>query len=598
MEEMKIMQRQEIAENMKWRLEDIYESAEKWEEDFALAQQEMEQMKNLDLRPDKENILAVFEKVFSLSRRIEGIYSYASMTRDQDSREASSQAMADRALTLAIQSETVTAVLRPALLAMPEELLKDCLADERFKEYDRTLEDVMRMRPHILSAAEEQLLAQAGEIGSAPSTIYNLFTEADMTFPTIEGEDGNPVEVSDARIILLLTSRNPRVRRQAYETIMNTYGKYGNMIAATYGASVKYDVFSARVRHFGSAREASLFENEIPVSVYDALQTAVEERIPAMNRYLKLKQKALGLDEMHLWDLYVDTTGEYDVSMSYDEAYDLMCKALAPLGEDYVQVLKKAKDERWIDVMENAGKHSGAYSTGLYGVHPYVLMNFNGNFDSASTLAHEMGHSMHTYYSNENQPYAKANYTLFAAEVASTVNEVLLSCYMLENEKDQQAQEYILGTLLEHFRTTVFRQTLFAAFEKETHAMQERGEPLTRDALCSLYKSINDQYYGGASVVDEPVKNEWMRIPHFYRAFYVYQYATGFSAAVCIARKILSEGESAVKGYKAFLSAGGSLPPIEALKLAGVDMETPQPVREAMDWFEEIVEKLAKMKNC
>ncbi len=608
----KIRARKDIDASAKWRLTDIYPTEAAWEADFAAAKDAVGGIAEVQkaLASTADSILMALGAVSALGRRVEKLYSYARMRRDEDSRESGPQAMTDRISSLAVRAEAAGAFLRPALLAMPETLLTACAKDPAFAEYDRVLHDVLRNRPHTLPAEQEALLAEAGELGGAPGTIYSMFTEADLTFPAIKGENGKKTPVSDARLLTLLGSRDGRVRKDAYETVMTTYGKYGNAIAATYAASVKADVFEARARKFPSAIEATLFGNEIPVAVYDALLTAIDERLPALNRYQATKQKALGLDMLHLWDLYVDTAKDFEMKLSYDEAYELVLTALAPLGGAYVDVLRQAKGAGWVDVYENAGKHHGAYSWGCYDAHPYVLMNFEGTLDSASTLAHELGHAMHSYLSNAAQPYAKADYTLFAAEVASTVNEILLSCYLLAkhtnndsgtepkipgHEKDSArnpdrlARQSLLGTLLEHFRTTVFRQTLFATFEKETHAMQERGEALTKDALSALYYGINEKFYGQGCAIDDAVRYEWMRIPHFYRAFYVYQYATGFSAAVCIARRILKEGQKAVDGYMKFLSAGGSLPPLDALRLAGVDMATPGPVREALEWFEEIL---------
>lgn len=589
--------RGEIEAQYKWRLEDIFQTVSLWEEAFISAQKAIEEMPSIQsaLVPTPKSILDTLTKAVTLNELVERIYSYARMRRDEDSRETAPQAMADRAETLAVRATAATAFLSPALLAMPENLLLSCLADPAFADYTRLLGDVLRNRPHTLPAEQEMLLAEAGEIGGAPNTIYSLFTQADLTFPQIVGEEGTPTDVTDARLLTLLSSRDGRVRREAYETVMTTYGSYGNTFSAIYAASVKNDVFTARAHKFSSSLEASLFENEIPTAVYDSLLKAVHERLPALNKYLTLKKEALGLSELHMWDLYVDTTADFDLKLSYDEAYRLVLDALAPLGEDYVETLGRAKDDGWMDVFENAGKAHGAYSWGCYGVHPYVLLNFEGTLDSASTIAHELGHSMHTFYSYAAQPFAKAEYTLFAAEVASTVNEILLSSHLLETNNGRAARQSLLGTLLEHFRTTVFRQTLFAAFERETHAMQERGEALTSEAMSGLYYHINETFYGQSCAQDDAVRNEWMRIPHFYRAFYVYQYATGFSAAVCIARRILKEGAPAVVGYRKFLSAGGSLPPLEALKLCGVDMGTPEPVREALDWFEEILEQFAEV---
>lgn len=592
-----IRQRAEMPEKTKWRLCDIFPTVALWEEEFARAKALVDRMPEVQqaLSPEKASILRTLQEVSALSLLVDRLFSYARMLRDEDSRETVPQALADRAESLAVRASAASAFVNPALLAMPEALLRGCLEDPAFSDHDRTLLYVLRNRPHTLNAEQEALLAEAGEVGGAPDTIYTLFTQADLTFPSITGSDGKPTDVSEARLYTLLTDRDGRVRKDAYETVMGTYGKFGNGLSAMYAASVKNDAFRARARKFPSAIEASLFASEIPPKVYDALLCAIDERLPALNRYLSAKQKAMGLSEMHLWDLYVDPAKEFDLKLSYDEAYDLVLATLSPLGEDYVRTVREAKDHRWIDVYENAGKAHGAYSWGCYGTHPFVLLNFAGTLDDASTLAHELGHALHSHYSNRAQPYPKAGYTIFAAEVASTVNEILLSQHLLNTHTDRAAQQSLLNALLEHYRTTVFRQTLFASFERETHAMQERGEALTKEALCDLYYGINQKFYGASCVVDEAVRHEWMRIPHFYSAFYVYQYATGFSAAVCVARKILREGAPAVKGYLEFLSAGGALPPIDALRLCGVDMETPEPVREALDWFEEMLERFEQV---
>lgn len=595
-----IKERADIAQSDKWRLSDLYASSGDWEADFALARREIEDMASVEagLSETRESILSALNAASALNRRLSTLYCYARMSRDEDSRVAKAQAMADRAQTLAVRAEAAVSFLRPSLLAMPEALLSACAADPAFEKHTRTLSLILRERPHTLPKEQEALLAEAQEIGGAPSTVFTMLTEADMSFPQIAGEDGEMIDVSEARFLTLLVSRDRRVRKDAYETVMGAYGKLGNTFASLYAASIKNDCFNAHARRFPSAIEASLFANEIPTAVYGALLEAIEARLPALNRYLSIKQRALSLPEMHLYDLYVDTTPDFSLALPYAEGYDLVLSAVAPLGEAYAEVVRAAKKQGWVDVYENAGKHHGAYSWGTYDAHPYVLMNYEDTLDSASTLAHELGHAMHSYLSSQAQPFEKSDYTLFAAEVASTVNEILLSCHLLEKHKEPAARQSIIGALLEHFRTTVFRQSLFAMFEREAHAMQERGEALTRDALCALYYQINEKFYGASCVVDDPVRNEWMRIPHFYRAFYVYQYATGFCAAVSIARGILSGREGALSGYLAFLGAGGSLPPIEALRLAGVDMETPAPVQDALGWFEELLAMFEGLINA
>lgn len=597
MHDQPIRARKDIDDAYKWQLEALYQTNDAWESEFASVTEDIAALPALEeaLSPDRDGILHALRRMDGIDRRLGKLYAYARMRRDEDSRLPLAQAMADRAQSLMVRAASAAAFLRPALLSMPEDLLRSCLTDPAFPDHSRVLEDILRSRPHTLTGEMEMLLAQAGEIGAGPSTIYEMMTEADLTFPDIADEKGNAIEVTEGRFLTLLTDQRQYIRRDAFSSILNTYGTFGNTFAAIYAASVKNDVFAARTHHFGSSLEASLFENEIPLSVYDALLTAVHERLPALNRYLETKKRALGLDTLHLYDLYVDTTTQFDMKLSYEDAYDLVLEALSPLGDAYLQTLRDARRAGWVDVFENTGKAHGAYSWGHYDTHPFVLLNFDRTLDSASTIAHELGHAMHSCLSNRAQPYAKSGYTLFAAEVASTVNEILLTSHLLSNHPETAAQQSLLGMLLEHFRTTVFRQTLFAEFEKETHAMQEAGAPLTREALCDRYEALYKTYYGASSVIDSQIRSEWMRIPHFYRAFYVYQYATGFSAAVSIARGILDNGRPAVDGYMRFLSAGGSLPPLDALRLAGVDMETPVPVRNALQWFEEILSRFEKL---
>ncbi|MDR0898592.1 MAG: oligoendopeptidase F [Oscillospiraceae bacterium] len=588
-----IPERGQIAPQYQWTLTDIYPTTADWERDFAAIEAAIAGMDAVReaLSPTKESILATLKAQEAAHQKLERAWGYAYMKHDEDGRESQAQAMNDRIQSLGARVGAATAFIAPALLQMPEALLRDCLADPAFADYDRLLFGLLRNRAHVLPAEQEALLAQADEIGSAAQNTYGMLTTVDMEFPTIEGEDGQPTLVNSARLLTLLSSHDARVRRDAWLAMMGAYARYGNTFAALYAASVKNDGFHAHARGFASARAHSLFDSEIPETVYDALLDAVAERLPALHRYMRLKQKGLGLETLNLWDLYAETTRDFDIKVSYEEAFALILEALAPLGEDYIATLRAAQHEGWVDAFENQGKRGGAYSSGVYGVHPFVLMSFEGTLDSTSTLAHELGHAMHSHLSAQKQPFAKYDYTLFAAEVASTVNEILLTSYLLGKYPEAAAQQSLLGMLLEQFRGTVFRQTMFAAFEKETHLMQDRDEALTAQALSDVYEGINQRYYGAGCTVDPAVRAEWMRIPHFYRAFYVYQYATGFSAAVCIARKILREGAPAVAGYRKFLEAGGSMPPIDALRMAGVDMETPEPVREALDWFEELVGK-------
>ena len=477
-----------------------------------------------------------------------------------------------------------------------EEQLKALMGEPDMQDYTVFIDEVLRNRAHTLPAEQEQLLAMASDSLSAPHSAFSMLSDVELPFPLVPDEDGGEVRLSHGKYQALLRSRTRGIREAAFKGMHKTYGDFGGTIAALYSGSVKRHVFNARVRHYGSALESALEPDQVPVSVYENLLKEVDEALPTLNRYLEIRKRLLKVDDLHLYDLYVPMIEGVDLPMTYEDACALVLDALKPLGKEYADVLRRAFSEGWIDVYENKAKRSGAYSNGVYGVHPYVLLNFENNLDSASTLAHELGHTMHSYFSDRTQPYPKAGYSLFVAEVASTCNEVLMNRYLQQKYKDQpEMLKYLLNDLLESFRTTVIRQSMFAAFEKKSHEMAERGEALTKESLSEAYLELNKHYYGGACHVDDEIAWEWMRIPHFYRDFYVYKYATSFSAAVTIADRILKEGEPAVQDHLRFLSLGGSVPPIEALKTDGVDMSSPAPVHRAMQVFAETVDQLEKL---
>ena len=584
------MPRRERAEADTWRLEDQYETEDLWEKDYDEASKGPELIAAFAGKlGERDACLAALREVSRLSRLAENLGTYAKMRRDEDNTVSAYQALSARARSLGVQLSTAVSFMEPELTACPDEYIRGLIADPEFAPFTVRLEDVLRKKPHTLSAAEERLVAMTGEMGSAPSTIYEMLCDADMKFPTIRDENGKDVEITHANYIPLMMSADRSVRRKAYESLYGTYKAFGSTIAAVYSASVQSDLFYARAAKFPSAIEASLYPDQIPLAVYDSLIDTVHRHLPALDRLVRANAKyAAGLDRFSYWDLYVTPRDGFDISVPFDEALEIVVEALKPLGEEYTSTLRRARAERWIDCYENEGKTSGAYSWGTYDSHPYVLMSYKRNFDSVSTLAHELGHSMHTWYSNRNQCYEKSGYSLFVAEVASTVNEVLLALALLDRHTEDNAQRFLLYNLLDGFRGTVFRQTMFAEFEKESHAMAERGEPLTAEGLNALHDRLNRLYYPSCEP-DEWIGWEWMRIPHFYRAFYVYKYATGFSAATAIAARIRAEGEAAVADYKRFLSAGGSMPPIEALKLAGVDMSSPEPIDRALGFFEELL---------
>lgn len=584
--------RKEMDPRYLWNLSSIIENTAEFERQFQDAQTRVAAFAAWQGHTAEDPRRAIRESM-ELNRLLERLLVYAAMYADQDGSDSQAQDQLTRARSLAAQAESTASFLQPELLSLPEETLLEMKNDPDFSEFDTFVEELLRNKPHTLSAKEERLLAMTGELMGAPDAVYTMLSDVDMPFPTVQDEEGNPVKLSNAMYNSLIRSRNREVRKGAYEAMMKAYNDYRQTYAATYRYSVKGDVVSARARNFGSAIEASLFPDRIPVAVYDNLLSGIAAMRPAMKKYMELRRKKLGVDDVHLYDLYVSIVDDFDMKLTYPEAFQVVKKGLAPLGEHYAQLLDEAYNNHWIDVYENRGKHSGAYSWGTYGAHPYVLMNFTEDLNGATTLAHELGHAMHSWHSNHAQPYAKAGYSLFVAEVASTCNEMLLMrALMNEYKDDKKASAYLANQLLEEFRGTVYRQTMFAAFERESHRMEEEGKPLTADSLSEVHYRLNQQYYGDGCVIDDCVRSEWMRIPHFYRAFYVYKYATGFSAAVYIANRILTEGQPAVDDYMKFLSAGGSLPPLDALRLAGVDMESPAAVQDAMKVFADTVDQL------
>jgi oligoendopeptidase F len=584
-----------IEKRWQWKLEDLYPTLDMWEAGFQKVKAsvaEFESFKGRVANDPAKAIKAYFESHLILER----MYAFAHMHRDEDNANTTFQALTDRAESLSVEVEAAASFLEPELLAMEESALQALMKDPALFDFDVYLHTLIRNKPHTLPAEQEKLLAMTGEMAGAPQNIFSMLTKVDMKFPDIQNEKGEEVSLTEAGYGTFIRSSDRRVRKDAFTSLFETYTNFGATIAAAYSGSVKGDLFAARARGFETAVSASLFPDEIPLSVYDNLISVIHESLPALNEYIALRKPAMSLDEIHLYDLYTSMVEDYDMKLPYPEAYRMVMEGLSPLGTEYQKVLKGAYEDGWIDVYSSKAKSSGAYSWGAYGVHPYVLLNHRDDLDSAMTIAHEMGHAMHSYFSNLHQPAPKANYTLFAAEVASTCNEIILMTKLMEHYADnRKALAYLCNHLLEQFRTTVFRQTMFAEFERISHRMAEEGEALTKEALSKAYLELNQKYYGQHCVVDELIAVEWMRIPHFYRAFYVYKYATGFSAAVFLANRILTEGEPAVKDYYKFLSAGGSLPPIEALKLAGVDMSSPEPIRSAMRVFKQTTERLAKL---
>ena len=591
------MKREEIPQQYKWKMEDLYATNEAWEADFLKLQKGIEDIKKYEgtLGTSAENLLAMQKQCDELNLLAENIYVYANQRLHEDTGNAYYQGLSGRAQMLLVQMSEACAYIEPEILSIPEERLEEMMGMEGLLKYETYFRRLLRRKEHILSRELEEMLAGVEEVAEGPKDTFMMFNNADLKFPVITGEDGEPVEITHGKYVKLLESQNREVRKAAFKGLYETYGKFKNTLAATYRANVKQAGFFAKARKYESSLAAALSGSHIPVSVYDSLIESVHAHLPALHEYVKVRKEKLGVEELHMYDLYVPMVGEADKKIPYEEAKEIVLNGLAPLGEDYQELLKKGFSEGWIDVYENEGKRSGAYSWGAYGTHPYVLLNYQDNLNNVFTLAHEMGHALHSYHSDEAQEYIYAGYKIFVAEVASTCNEALLIRYLLDHSKDDKEKAYLLNYFLEQFRSTLFRQTMFAEFEKCAHAKSEAGEPLSAEVLCDIYYELNKKYFGEDIVVDQEIALEWSRIPHFYTPFYVYQYSTGFSAAIAISSKILSGEPGIVEKYKKFLSGGSSLDCIDLLKICDVDMTTKEPVEEALKVFEETLKNFSKI---
>ncbi|OUB83959.1 oligoendopeptidase F [Bacillus thuringiensis serovar medellin] len=588
--------RNEIEEASTWRLEDIFQTDAEWEKEFQAIKELLPKLTEFKgkLGDSADNLLEALQYEDEISMRLGKLYTYAHMRYDQDTTNSVYQALNDRATNLYSQVSSSTAYIVPEILSISEDTLQTFLKENRdLSVYEHALEEITRQRPHVLSEGEEALLAEASEVMSSSSNTFGMLNNADLKFPSIKGEDGEEIEITHGRYIQFLESDDPRVRKDAFKAVYETYGKFKNTFASTLSGAVKRNNFNARVRKYDSARQAALSNNNIPEAVYDQLVETVNDNLHLLHRYIDIRKRALGLDELHMYDLYTPLVPEVKMNVKYEEAQDLLLKSLNVLGDEYVDILKEAYENRWVDVYENKGKRSGAYSSGAYGTNPYILMNWHDNVNNLFTLAHEFGHSVHSYYTRKTQPHVYGDYSIFVAEVASTCNEALLNDYLLKTTEDKKERLYLLNHYLEGFRGTVFRQTMFAEFEHIIHKKVQEGHAVTPDMLTEIYYDLNKKYFGDALVIDEEIGLEWSRIPHFYYNYYVYQYATGFSAATALSKQILEEGKPAVERYiNEFLKAGSSDYPIEVLKKAGVDMASPEPVKEALQVFEEKLNEL------
>lgn len=595
MEDNKVVKkREEINLEDKWKLEKIYVNEDAWEKDFNILKKESPKLREFAGKlNDKEEILKYLELNEKVSRLGETLYVYAHMKSDEDTSNQKYQSYMNKIDAFMAEFASYGAFFVPEILALPDEFIKDLIKnDERFKIYEFMLMDILKEKPHILTKEMEELLALASDCLDAPSSIHNMLTNADMTFGNIKDEDGDEVELTEGNYSSFIKSKDRSVREAAFKRLFGEYKKFDNTLATTLTSSVKSFNFSARVRKYESPIEASLSPNDIPVSVYENAIKTINDNLSSLHRYVKIKKKLLGLEQMHMYDLYVPIIEVEKEKISFDEGVKLANEGLKPLGEEYLNLFNEGINSGWIDKYENKGKRGGAYSWGGYDTMPYVLLNYHNELNDVSTLVHEMGHSLHSYYSRKTQPYYYAGYTLFCAEVASTTNEALLIHYLIEKEQDKKKKLYLINQELEQIRTTVFRQLMFAEFELYTHNALNAGEALTAADYSAKWHELNVNYFGSDMVVDEDIDMEWARIPHFYSDFYVYQYATGYAAASAFANAILEGKENAVEKYKGFLKAGGSKYPIDILKDAGVDMTTSEPLEATIHRFNELLDML------
>ncbi|MEK4510011.1 oligoendopeptidase F [Paenibacillus anaericanus] len=588
--------RSEVPTENRWKLEDLFENQKAWDKTYDELKVMKKKASEFEGKLNTaENIKAIFTLEDKLSLEIERLYVYAHLNHDEDTTNSTYQALVQKAKKLSVEISEALSYITPEILSLPEQELDQLIEHPDLAPYKFTLQEIKREKAHVLSKTEEALLAQVGNLSQAPQQIFGMINNADIKFPKIKDENGNEVELTHGSYIQFLENPNRDVRRRAFKAIYETYGKQKNTIAATLNANVNKNIFYSQVRKYPSVLEMALYGDNIPKEVYTNLIDTIHESLPLLQRYMKLRKKLLGVDELHMYDLFAPLVEEYKWDITYDEAKKMVEEALKPLGENYLTALREGFDNRWIDVYENEGKRTGAYSWGAYGTHPYVLLNHNENLNSMFTLAHEMGHALHSYFSDENLDYRDAQYTIFLAEVASTTNEALLMDYLLKKSTDPKQKLYLLTYYADQFRTTVFRQTMFAEFEKIIHERAEVGISLTPQELSSIYYDLNVKYHGEQMAVDKEIEMEWARIPHFYNSFYVYKYATGFSAATSFSKKILEEGQPAVDRYLSFLKSGGSDYSINILKKAGLDMSSPQPIRDAMNIFEELIEQMENL---
>ncbi|WP_062235617.1 oligoendopeptidase F [Fictibacillus sp. FJAT-27399] len=589
--------RNDVPEQEKWNLTDIYPSLAEWEKDYEQVKVMAEELKAFDGNIDSgKSLLEYLTKQEELSYTFNLVYVYAMLNVDVDTRNSDSQSLLDRAKHAGVKISSATSFFMPFLLSLDEAQLKEYIAeDEGLNYFEEDLFDSFRYKSHVLSKEQEKIVSRLGEALSSPSGTFSMINNADIKFGEVTDKDGKKVEMTRGMYSKLIEDEDREVRKEAYKAYYEPYVALKNTIASTLSSAVKNNVSLAEIRNYPSALEKGLFGDNVPKEVYENLIATTKENIKSMHRYTEIRKEKLGLDELRQYDLSAPLVKGVKLDIPYEEAYETMVKALAPLGEDYVERLKEFKNARYIDVRETRGKRSGAYNLGLYGVHPFVLLNHQDDLDSLFTLAHEMGHAMHSHYSNKQQPKITAGYSIFVAEVASTVNEVLLINYLLNKETNKDIKKHLLNHFIDQFKGTLFTQVMFAEFEMKTHALAEGGQPLNAEVFNQIYENLFREYNSDTVVFDEEVKYGWSRIPHFYRPFYVYKYATGFASAIHLATKILDGDQQTLDSYLDFLKSGSSDYPLDLLKKTGVDLTTPEPIVNALKRFEELVEEFAQL---
>ncbi len=592
-----VKSREEIEEKYKWKLESIYGSDQEWEGEFEEVKELLPQAEKFEGRVTEsgETLLEVLQLREKAFREVDKLFAYARMKSDQDTRDQTYQAMSSRARGLHSKAESVFSFIEPEIQASSREEVEELISGTPGLEtYGHYFDDVLRLKPHTRSSEIESLVADLQEVLGAPGEIYNYLTNADLQFPEVKEPDGSEAEITLSNFVNLLRREDRDFRREVYEKFYDSFEDLSNTLAVSYENSVKTDNKLARIKNYDSARERSLDQNKVPIEVYENLLNVVEENLELLHRHLELKREALGTDQLEMWDLYVPLAESESPEITYREAKDHVLGAVEPLGEEYRDRLERGFRSRWVDVYENPGKRAGAYSGGSYDTQPFILMNYKGDISSLYTLAHESGHSMHSKLASENQPYVYGDYSIFLAEVASTLHEGLLTEYLLEGIEDPDFRLHLLDHFLETFRTVLYRQTMFARFEQEVHERAEDGQALTFDSLCELFGEVKGDYYRPAAV-DERIKREWMRIPHFYRSYYVYQYSTGISASLALTGRIMEEGDSAVEDYLEMLKSGSSQYPLEVLRKAGVDMTEPEPLNSALSLYDKYLSELEEL---